>query len=81
MTNILARNEDPGVGGPRTRPEFGIGLGAGLGVGYRLACNALGFAPTLRLTHTRHWTSIPVSEAPNKRWNFGSTSLLLGLEW
>jgi len=80
MTNILAKNRSPnGEGGTAIFHEYGIGLGVGLLVGYRLD---LGVATALTLSaqHSRHWVGVEEDGGTSKRWALGTTVFLLGIE-
>lgn len=80
MTNVLAKNRRPnGSGGTSIFHEYGIGLGVGLLVGYRLDLG-VATAVTLSAQHSRHWVGVEEDGGSSKTWPLGVTSFLLGIE-
>ena len=80
MTNALAKSRRPnGAGGTTVFHEYGIGLGVGLLVGYRLD---LGVATALTLSaqHSRHFVGVEEDGGSTKSWSLGATVFLLGIE-
>lgn len=81
FTNILAKSRTPSAsGGTDVFHEYGIGLGVGILLGYRMDFGAA-TALTLSVQHSRHWASVESPSAESKTWALGSTVFLLGFSF
>ena len=81
FTNILAKTRTPnGSGGTDVFHEYGIGLGVGLLVGYRIDFGAA-TALTLSVQHSRHWARVEEPDATSKTWPLGTTVFLAGFSF
>jgi hypothetical protein len=81
VTNVLAKLRTPNAsGGFDVFHEYGIGLGVGLLVGYRLDFGAA-TALTLSVQHSRHWAGVEEPDATSKTWALGTTVFMAGFSF
>jgi hypothetical protein len=78
FTNALAKQILTVNGVQSVEHEYGIGLGVGAHIGYRLPVSDA-WSIDASLYHSRHFVDVQRPDASQKLWPFGVTSLVIGL--